>query len=95
MSDAGEMMKKRRCMDFGDRFLSAMLVGMVGFALGMSANHQPEPVDPASVESVKVSVEEARFMLECTQDWGLSGDECQAVLRGENPPAFDGSYCGC
>ena len=91
MSDAA------RRMGFGDWFLAMMLVGMVGFAVGMSATHYPsEPKpDPAHAESVKISVEEARFMLECTQDWGLSGEECQAVLRGENPPAFDGTYCGC
>ena len=82
----------RRRMGLGDWFLVTMIAGLVGFALGMSPQ-QPEPVDPASVQPAKISVEEARFMLECTQDWGLTGDECRTVLRGGDPPQYDGYGC--
>ncbi|GAG34442.1 unnamed protein product [marine sediment metagenome] len=79
-------------MDSGDRLLATMLagVGLAGFAfaLGFYPRPEPEPVEPA-----KISVEEARYMLECTQDWGLSGDECRAVLHGKNPPQYDGYGC--
>jgi len=81
-------------MDMGDWFLATMCVGMVGFALGMQPEPEQPKLDPASVQPAKISVEEARFMLECTQDWGLTGDECRAVLHGENPPVYDGET-GC
>ena len=72
--------------------VGALLVGGALWVVGFE--EQPEPVDPASVQPAKISVEEARFMLECTQDWGLTGDECRAVLHGENPPVYDGET-GC
>lgn len=30
--------------------------------------------------------ERARFMLECSYDWGLAPAECRALLRGDDPP---------
>jgi hypothetical protein len=55
---------------------------------------KPAPTPPALLESTKVPVEEARYMLECTQEWGLTADECRAVLHGEDPPRHD-ETSGC
>lgn len=80
-------------MDRSDWLLATMLAGMVGFAFVVGFYPQLEPADPVNAESVKIPVEEARFMLECTQDWGLTSDECRAVLYGGDAPVYDGYGC--
>jgi hypothetical protein len=76
------------------RFKLFLTVAIVTGFLGMATlEPKPAPMPPALFDS-KVPVEEARYMLECTQEWGLTADECRAVLHGEDPPRHD-ETSGC
>ncbi len=79
-----------------DLFFPATILGLLGLIAVGTASRGDYDEAAVQVESEKVQIERAQFMLECVADWQYKPDTCAGILHGDLPPTVpDAMEPGC